>query len=152
MLQSELSILIEPSARTYKTMQNQQVIDLAYPLLLLNYMETHPGDKMILEGGDEKRKAGNNLVTIRGILVPVDWDEKGNVFAIAISTYDEVEYLIESNEKEKELKAFIREELEVSGILKKEKNRLIMQIKKYRLKPGLKSAQNSIKQSSKKKK
>jgi len=133
-------------------MQIQQVIDLACPLLLLNYMETHPGDKMILEGGDEKRKAGNNLVTIRGILVPVDWDEKGNVFAIAISTYDEVEYLIESNEKEKELKAFIREELEVSGILKKEKNRLIMQIKKYRLKPGLKSAQNSIKQSSKKKK
>ena len=47
------------------------------------------------------------------------------------------------------MKAFIREEVEVSGILKKEKNRLIIKIKEYRLKPGLKSAQNSIKQNSK---
>ena len=100
-------------------------------------METHLGDKMTLEGGDDKRKAGNNLVTIRGIVIPTDWDEKGNVVAIAVSTYDEVEYLIENNEKEEELKGFIREEVEVCGILKKEKNRLIMQIKKYRSKPGL---------------
>jgi len=47
------------------------------------------------------------------------------------------------------LKAFIREEVEVSGILKKEKNRLIIKIKEYRLNPGLIPAQNSIKQHSK---
>ena len=104
---------------------------------------------MILGGGDEKIKTGNHLVTIRGIVIPADWDEKGNVVAVAVSTYDEVEYLIENHEKEKELSAFIREEVEVSGILKKEKNRLIMKIKEYRLKPGLISDQNSIKQNSK---
>jgi len=112
-------------------------------------MEIHPGDKMTLVGGDEKRKAGNNLVIIRGIVIPADWDEKGDVVAVAVSTYDEVEYLIENNEKGKELKAFIREEVEVSGILKKEKKQADIKIKEYRLKPGLKSAQNSIKQNSK---
>ena len=118
-------------------------------IALLNNMETHPADKITLEGGDEKRKAGNNLVTIRGIVIPADWDEKGNVVAVAISTYDEVEYLIENHEKEKELKAVIQEEVEVSGILKEGKNRLIITVKKYRLKPRLISAQNSIKQNSK---
>ena len=122
---------------------------MAYPLLFLNNMETHPGDKITLEGGGEKRKAGNNLVTIRGIVIPADWDEKGNVVAVAVSTYDEVEYLIENHEKEKELKAFIREEVEVSGILREEKNKPIMKIKEYRLKPDSISAQNSIKQNSK---
>ena len=122
---------------------------MAYTLLFLNNMETNPGDKMTLEGGDDKRKAGNNPVTIRGIVIPADWDEKGNAVAVAVSTYDEVEYLIENHEKEKELKAFIREEVEVSGILREEKNRLIIKIREYRLKPRLISAQNSIKQNSK---
>jgi hypothetical protein len=104
---------------------------------------------MTLEGGDDKRKAGNNPVTIRGIVIPADWDEKGNVVAVAVSTYDEVDYLIENHEKENELKAFIREEVEVSGILREEKNMPIMKIKEFRLNPGLISAQNSIKQNSK---
>ena len=104
---------------------------------------------MTLEGGDDKRKAGNNPVTIRGIVIPADWDEKGNVVAVAVSTYDEVECLIENHEKETELKAFIREEVEISGILKEEKNRLIMKIKEYRLKSGLISARKSIKRNSK---
>ncbi len=88
-------------------------------------------------------------MTIRGIVIPVEWDEKGNVLAVAVSTYDEVEYLIENHEKENELKALIREEVEVGGILREEKNRLIIKIKEYRLKPVLVSAQNSIKRNSK---
>ena len=112
-------------------------------------METHPGDKITLEGGGEKRKAGNNLVTIRGIVIPADWDEKGNVVAIAVSTYDEVEYLIENHEKKKELKALIREEVEVSGVLREEENKQIITAKEYRLNPGLISAQNSQKRNSK---
>jgi hypothetical protein len=107
-------------------------------------METHPGDKMILEGGDEKREAGNNLVTIRGIVIPADWDEEGNVTAVAVSTYDEVEYFVENHEKTKELKTVIREEVEVGGILSEGKNRLIIKVKEYRLKPRIKSAGNLI--------
>ena len=112
-------------------------------------MEAYPGNNITLEGNDDKRNAGINPITIRGIVIPADWDEKGNVVAVAVSTYDEVEYLIENHESEKELKAFIREEVEVSGILREEKNRLIIKIKEYSLKPGLISAQNSIKRNSK---
>jgi hypothetical protein len=109
-------------------------------------METYPGDKITSEGSGQKRKTGNNLVTIRGIVIPADWDEKGKVIAVAVSTYDEDEYFIENLEKEKELKAVIREEVEVRGIVKEEGKKLIMKIKDYSLKPRLMSAQNSIKQ------
>ena len=95
-------------------------------------METHAGAQT-LAGIDEKGKEGNNLLSIRGIVIPAEWDEEGNVVAVAVSGYDEVEYLLENNEKGKELKAFIREEVEVSGILKQEKNRLIIEGKEYRL-------------------
>ena len=134
MLESEPSILIEPSARIFKTMQNQQVIDLAYPLLFLNNMETYPGDKITLEGGDERRKAGNNLVTIRGIVIPADWDEKGNVVAVAVSTYDEVEYVIDRHEKGEELLPLIRKEVEVSGLVHEDESSKTIAVKKYRLK------------------
>jgi hypothetical protein len=111
-------------------------------------METHPGDKMTLKRGEKKREAGNNLITIRGILVPADWDERGNVVSLALSTYDEVEYLVEDHEKEKELKAFIREEVEVRGILGEGKNRLTLKVKEFKLKTRFKSAQDSIKRKS----
>ena len=121
-------------------------------MLFLTNMETYPGDKMALEGGDAKKKAGNNLVTIRGIVIPADWDENGNVVAVAVSTYDEVEYFIENHEKAEELKAVIREEVEVSGILREGKNKLTMKAKEYRLKTRFKSAQDPIKRNSRTKK
>jgi hypothetical protein len=106
-------------------------------------METSLKDKITLENGVEVRKAGTHLVTIRGIVVPADWDEKGKVVAVAVSTYDEVEYFIENHEKEKELKTVIREEVEVRGIVKEEGKKLIMKVKDYRLKPRLMSERNS---------
>lgn len=115
-------------------------------------MDAYPGDKMTLEGNGEKRKAGNHLVTIRGIVIPADWDEKGKVVAVAVSTYDEDEYLIENHEKEKGLKAVIWEEVEVRGIVKEEGKKLIMKVKEYRLKPSLMSELNSKKKKPKIKK
>jgi hypothetical protein len=108
-------------------------------------METSPEDKITLENGGEVRKAGPHLVTIRGIVVPADWDEKGKIVAVAVSTYDEVEYFIENHEKEKVLKTVIREEVEVRGIVKEEGKKLIMKVKDYRLKPSLMSEWNSKK-------
>ena len=61
------------------------------------------------------------MVTIRGIVIPVDWDEEGNIVAIAVSTHDEEEYLICGQDKGEELRAHIREEVEISGVLRKEK-------------------------------
>ena len=91
---------------------------------------------MTLEGGDEKWKAGDNLVSIRGIIIPADWDEKGNIVAVGISTYDEVEYLIENNEKGKELLAFIRQQVKVSGEVRQKRGKKIITINEYNLTKG----------------
>jgi len=60
----------------------------------------------------------NGLITIRGIVTPVDWDEKGNVVATAISTHTEEEYLVINDSKGKELLNLIQEAVEVSGLVK----------------------------------
>ena len=40
------------------------------------------------------------LMRGRGVIIPVEWDENGNVVAIAISTHGEEEYVIEEEGKE----------------------------------------------------
>jgi hypothetical protein len=115
-------------------------------------METSLEDKITLENGSEVKEAGTHLVTIKGIVVPADWDEKGKVVAVAVSTYNEVEYFIENHEKEKGLKTVIRKEVEARGIVKKEGKKLIMKVKDYRLKPSLMSERNSKKKKPKIKK
>jgi len=79
--------------------------------------------------GDKKEKVGANLITIRGIVIPVDWDEKGNVVGVAISTFNEDEYLVDRDEKGAELMRFVRQEVEISGILRREGNRQIVTVK-----------------------
>ena len=83
----------------------------------------------------KKRGAVDKLTTVRGIVIPVDWDEEGNALAVAISSPDEQEYLIEQDEKGKELTGLIRQEIEVSGIVRKAiKGRKTIAVKSYRLK------------------
>lgn len=77
------------------------------------------------------RKAYNKLVTLRGLIIPVAWDEKGNAVATAISTHSEEEYVVEGFGKGKELVSLIREEVEVSGVVKNEGNKKIIRVKKY---------------------
>lgn len=52
---------------------------------------------------------------MKGIIVPVDWDEGGNILALAISTYEEDEYLIEGAYWEQKLKKLLHEAVEVHG-------------------------------------
>jgi len=79
--------------------------------------------------GGKKGKANVNLITIRGIVVPVDWDEKGRVVYLAISTFDEDEYLVDKDEKGAALLRFIRKEVEITGILKREEKSQIITVK-----------------------
>lgn len=55
------------------------------------------------------------IQTLRGVIVPVDWDEKGTAKAIAISTHDEEEYLISNDSKGKELFSFLQSLIEIRG-------------------------------------
>jgi hypothetical protein len=67
-------------------------------------------------------------ITIRGIVLPIDWDHKGNVAAMAVSTYDEDEYLVEKDEKGVALEAFIRKEVEVVGVVREADGRQIITV------------------------
>ena len=84
---------------------------------------------------NKKRGAVDKLTTVRGIVIPVEWDEEGNALAAAISGSDEQEYVIEQDEKGKELLKFIRHEIEVDGVFRKAiKGRKTVTVKSYKLK------------------
>jgi uncharacterized protein YuzE len=102
---------------------------MAYSLLSVDSMNSNHDNRCKTGGSDENRKASANLATIRGIVIPIDWDEKGNVVAIALSAFNEEEYLVDKDEKGELLKAFVRKEVEVRGILREEKNRQIIAVK-----------------------
>jgi hypothetical protein len=77
------------------------------------------------------RSDGDEPITIRGVIIAVDWDENGSVTAVAVSAHDEEEYVIEQGE---DLLEFIREEVEITGVPRKEHDRhTVISIKKLRL-------------------
>jgi hypothetical protein len=77
--------------------------------------------------------SGKKRISIRGLIVPVEWDEDGSVCSIALSTFDEQEYFISSQERGKELLAFIRKEVEVRGLLSRMKNRQALIVEEFLL-------------------
>ena len=60
----------------------------------------------------------NRIITIRGIVIPVDWDQMGKPVSAAIATHTEEEYLIISDSKGKKLLDLIRKGVEVTGSVK----------------------------------
>jgi hypothetical protein len=77
---------------------------------------------------------GGEKVTIRGIVIPADWDEDGNVVAIAVSSFDEVNYLVEKDKTGKQLSLLLQQSVEVTGIVREENGMKRIKIKKYSLK------------------
>ena len=65
----------------------------------------------------------------------MDWDEKGRVVGIAISTPSEDEYLVDKDHhKGEELLHLIQEEVEVSGVAREEEDKRTITVQKYILK------------------
>lgn len=87
------------------------------------------------KAGKENKEIVDKLTTVRGIVIPVEWDGEGNALAVAISSPDEQEYVIEQDKKGKELIGLIRQEVEVSGVVRKViKGSKTITVKSYRLK------------------
>ena len=72
------------------------------------------------------------MMNVKGIIIPVNWDKKGNVVSIAIATDDEDEYLVEDQDLAVKLKARLRQFVEVSGVVKKIDGKKIIKIKQWR--------------------
>ena len=87
--------------------------------------------------GDKTRKRGSPLTKLRGIVVPIAWDDLGDITAIAISTWDEDEYVVDFAGKGKELLSHIRDEVEVTGRTRAEDNTKIIVVKELSLKQSL---------------
>ena len=53
--------------------------------------------------------------TISGIVIPVAWNEKGDVISVAIVTYNEEKYLVEDNVKGQQLFSLLRKRVVIDG-------------------------------------
>lgn len=72
------------------------------------------------------------MISVKGILIPVNWDKKGNVVSVAIATDDESEYLIEDQELAEKLKSRLRQVVQVRGVVEKAQGKNIIKIKQWR--------------------
>jgi len=72
-------------------------------------------------------------ITTMGVVIPVEWDEKGNPTAFAFSTYEEKEYLIDlRSEVGKQLSGTVKQKIRVTGTLGRLiKNRRVLSVKSY---------------------
>ena len=68
-----------------------------------------------------KKYKPTNEVTILGYLTPSEWDDDDNVVSVAISTDDDY-YVVELNGLGEELFDILDEDVEVTGIVEKERD------------------------------
>jgi hypothetical protein len=83
--------------------------------------------------GTGVKKPRSKMTVVKGVVIPTDWDEHGNVVALAISSNDEKEYIVDNKGKGKELLGLIRKEVEVRGVITEEDQRKIIKVRKYTL-------------------
>jgi hypothetical protein len=56
-------------------------------------------------------------VSLLGIVIPTDWNDRQDVIAAALATADEKEYRIAGNRKGKELLGCLQRQVEATGVL-----------------------------------
>lgn len=56
-------------------------------------------------------------VSLKGILIPSNWDENGNIISLKIASSDEKEYCVEYQDINSSLIPYLRKEIIVNGIL-----------------------------------
>jgi hypothetical protein len=72
------------------------------------------------------------LVYLRGIIVPFNWDENGNVAGFGIETFDENFYLIDGMDEVARLTRLMREEVELGGDIHVTPSKKIINIREIR--------------------
>ncbi len=73
-------------------------------------------------------------VQVKGLVIPAEWDGDGRVTAVAISSFDEGEYVPAKNRLADELLSLIHQRVNVSGrLMGGERGRHIIDITEYRV-------------------
>jgi hypothetical protein len=70
------------------------------------------------------------MISINGIIIPVDWDVNGNITGLAIATHREEEYFIENDDKAATLMSLLRQEVRITGVVVSKGEEKIIKIKK----------------------
>ena len=71
-------------------------------------------------------------VTLLGIVIPVDWNDRQELIAAALATADEKEYRIAGNKRGKELLGYLQCQIEATGTLERdEKGGNLITVKNY---------------------
>ena len=71
------------------------------------------------------------MICVEGIIIPANWDNKGNVVDLVLAARDEEEYLIGDKEQITRLKSFLRQEVKIKGILRTKEGKKIIKVKKF---------------------
>ena len=73
---------------------------------------------------------------IKGVLLPVKWDDNGSVQEIALYANDENEYIIVKNIKSKEMIKMLRQQVELYGTVRFKNGKNIILVEKYSQEPN----------------
>lgn len=68
---------------------------------------------------------------LQGLIVPVAWDEEGNPTSVAVSTFDEKEYIVQKDIKGNQLIGLLREQVEVKGEVRIRDGVKTIKVKQY---------------------
>lgn len=68
---------------------------------------------------------------LKGIVIPAAWDQNGKIISLAIATNDEQEYLIDTRQTVTKLISLLRQEVVVTGSIRKTEKNKIIRIKSY---------------------
>ena len=56
-------------------------------------------------------------ISLKGILIPSNWDEKGNIISLKIASANEKEYVISNQDVSDMIATYLRKEITVTGVL-----------------------------------
>jgi len=72
-------------------------------------------------------------LTIRGVILPAEWDKDGHVISIGIGTEDEEDYIIFLDKIGEKFFKLLDRKVEATGTVKNMYGDLILTVKEYRL-------------------
>ena len=75
----------------------------------------------------------SQMIILTGIILPSEWDARGRITKLSLSTFDEEEYLLDFGDKEKELLLLVRKEVEIKGTLQKSPYQKRIKVESYNL-------------------
>ncbi len=88
---------------------------------------------VFMGGKVEMKKAETRELTIRGIILPTEWDRHGHVTSIGIGTEDDKDYIIFLDKIGEKLFKLVDRKVEVTGTVKNVYGDLVLTVRNYAL-------------------